>query len=54
MQLLETPPAITATLLPPPDKRNQYFTSLLLKKGKQHTSKAITIYRVRISSWILN
>ena len=36
----ETPPIITVTEtpLPPPDKRNQYVTSLPLKKRKQQTS----------------
>lgn len=39
MQLLETPPAITATMLFPPEKRKENVASLLTKKGKQQTSK---------------
>ena len=56
MQPPEAPPTITVTetLLPPPDKRNQYVTSLALKKRKQQTSYTIPICQVRISTWILN
>ena len=39
MQPPEAPPAITPTLLPPPDKRNQYVASLLYEWKRQAKNK---------------
>ena len=41
MQLLETPPAITATMLFPPKKRKEYVASLLTEKRQATNEQAL-------------
>ena len=45
MQLLETPPAITATMLFPPEKRKEYLSSLLTEKRQATNEQALNTFK---------